>query len=157
MSQQISLSERITKLVKKHGSLRAVANITKVDVGYLSRLRNGDKTNPTKITLRRLGLVRVMSYYFIEPTPQLTPAQMLEAAKAKGIKWTKKWPKVSGWHVCDWARRAQMLRWVDVDKRTISLPASYSTNKLKAAELALSVASVRNSAFSFSKPWWVQS
>ena len=56
------LAERIEQLVRKHGSLRALARITQIDVGYLSRLRSGEKANPDKHKLRRLGLRRVVSY-----------------------------------------------------------------------------------------------
>ena len=56
------LAERIEQLVRKHGSLRALARVTQIDVGYLSRLRSGEKMNPDKDKLRRLGLRRVVSY-----------------------------------------------------------------------------------------------
>lgn len=62
MSCEITLSERIHELVQQHGSLRAVARITKIDVGYLSRLRNGDKRTPGAAVLRILGLKAVITY-----------------------------------------------------------------------------------------------
>ncbi len=59
----MDLKERINQLVSLHGSLRAVARATEIDVGYLSRLRSGVKVNPPPIhTLRRLGLRRVVTY-----------------------------------------------------------------------------------------------
>lgn len=58
----VTLAERIDELVAQHGSLRAVARVTEIDVGYLSRLRAGEKVNPEKDKLRRLGLRRVVSY-----------------------------------------------------------------------------------------------
>ena len=58
----MTLQERIEELVAQHGSLRAVARVTEIDAGYLSRLRSGEKTNPEKDKLRRLGLRRVVSY-----------------------------------------------------------------------------------------------
>jgi transcriptional regulator with XRE-family HTH domain len=58
----VTLQERIEMLVSQHGSLRAVARVTEIDVGYLSRLRSGEKSNPEKDKLRRLGLRRVVSY-----------------------------------------------------------------------------------------------
>jgi transcriptional regulator with XRE-family HTH domain len=58
----VTLAERIEQLVGQHGSLRAVARVTEIDVGYLSRLREGEKFNPEKATLRRLGLRRVVTY-----------------------------------------------------------------------------------------------
>ena len=62
MNKQITLSERINQLVHLHGSLQTTAKSTKVDVGYLSRLRSGEKTNPEKATLLKLGLRRVVNY-----------------------------------------------------------------------------------------------
>lgn len=59
---QMTLQERIDQLVQQHGSLRAVARVTEIDAGYLSRLRSGDKMNPEKDKLRRLGLRRVVIY-----------------------------------------------------------------------------------------------
>ena len=58
----MTLQDRIDELVAQHGSLRAVARVTEIDAGYLSRLRTGEKVNPEKDKLRRLGLRRVVSY-----------------------------------------------------------------------------------------------
>lgn len=69
----MTLQERIDELVAQHGSLRAVARVTEIDVGYLSRLRTGEKVNPEKDKLRRLGLRRVVSYERIKtPNAKLT-------------------------------------------------------------------------------------
>jgi hypothetical protein len=54
----MTLAERIDQLVSQHGSLRAVARVTEIDCGYLSRLRDGEKVNPSADYLRRLGLRR---------------------------------------------------------------------------------------------------
>ena len=62
----MTLQERINELVVQHGSLRAVARVTEFDVSYLSRLRSGEKANPEKVMLRRLGLRRVVSYEMIK-------------------------------------------------------------------------------------------
>lgn len=67
----MTLQERIAQLVAKHGSLRAVARATEIDVGYLSRLCSGEKASPKSDTLHRLGLRRVVSY---EPLDTLQPA-----------------------------------------------------------------------------------
>ena len=56
------IGERIDELVSQHGGLRAVALAIDVDVGYLSRLRAGKKTNPSRKTLRKLGLTEVITY-----------------------------------------------------------------------------------------------
>lgn len=66
----MTLQERIDELVQQHGSLRAVARVTEIDAGYLSRLRTGEKANPEKDKLRRLGLRRVVSYERIK-TPNV--------------------------------------------------------------------------------------
>jgi len=58
----MTLRERINQLVSQHGSLRAVARVTEIDAGYLSRLRTGEKVNPEKDKLRRLGLRQVVCY-----------------------------------------------------------------------------------------------
>ena len=58
----MTLADRINQLVLRHGSLRAVARVTGINAGYLSRLRHGVKTNPAPKTLRALGLRRVVSY-----------------------------------------------------------------------------------------------
>lgn len=66
----MTLQERIDHLVGQHGSLRAVARVTEIDAGYLSRLRSGEKVNPEKDKLRRLGLRRVVSYEVLK-TPNV--------------------------------------------------------------------------------------
>lgn len=58
----MDLKERINQLVLQHGSLRAVARVSGIDVGYLSRLRSGAKANPPIHIFRRLGLRRVVTY-----------------------------------------------------------------------------------------------
>lgn len=57
-----TIQARIDYLIAEHGSLRAVARAIGVDVGYLSRLRSGEKARPEEDTLERLGLQRVVSY-----------------------------------------------------------------------------------------------
>lgn len=60
--QPMSLRERIWTMELEAGSLRAVATKTGVDVGYLSRLKSGEKINPRDDTLSKLGLVRRVGY-----------------------------------------------------------------------------------------------
>lgn len=62
----MTLQERIDQLVTQHGSLRAVSRVTGIDAGYLSRLRSGEKVNPEKDKLRRLGLRRVVNYEMLK-------------------------------------------------------------------------------------------
>jgi hypothetical protein len=61
--QEVSgLAQAIDALIDKHGTLRAVARATRLDVGYLSRLHKGEKENPSDETLQALGIERVFSY-----------------------------------------------------------------------------------------------
>jgi len=52
---------------KKHGSLRAAARVLGVDVGYLSRLRSGKKSDPSDGLLRRLGIRREVRFSWRKP------------------------------------------------------------------------------------------
>lgn len=62
-----TLAGRCEELAKLHGGLRKAATACDIDVGYFSRLKSGDKNNPTDETLRKLGLTRVITY---KPTSQ---------------------------------------------------------------------------------------
>jgi len=54
----VSLPERIKYFVERYGGLRASAAILDIDPGYLSRMRNSVKMNPSDIVLDKLGLER---------------------------------------------------------------------------------------------------
>ena len=56
------LTKRIMEAKVRHGSLRAAARVLEVDAGYLSRLANGEKDNPSPALLHKLGLTRVVTY-----------------------------------------------------------------------------------------------
>lgn len=56
------LRARIQALAKQHGSLRAAAMVLQIDHGYLSRLQDGLKLEPSDDVLRKLGLKRVVTY-----------------------------------------------------------------------------------------------
>lgn len=56
----MNLKERINELTLEHGSLRAVSQEIGIDVGYLSRLYVGTKSNPSNDTCKRLGLKKRM-------------------------------------------------------------------------------------------------
>jgi len=60
---QQQLKQRIDWLCGKHGSLRTVARVLDIDHGYLSRLRSGDKDEPSDEVLRKLGLVKHVEYW----------------------------------------------------------------------------------------------
>lgn len=58
----MTLPERIAELIEQHGSARAVSRVLRIDAGYLSRLANGEKKDPGSAVLRKLGLVKVVTY-----------------------------------------------------------------------------------------------
>lgn len=58
----LGLAERVKSLEALHGGLRSAARSTGIDVSYLKRLRDGDKTNPSDETLDKLGLKKVVIY-----------------------------------------------------------------------------------------------
>lgn len=66
VASNAGLGDRISELEKQHGSLRAAAKVLGCDAGYLSRLRSGEKDNPSAILLKRMGLKRVISYESIK-------------------------------------------------------------------------------------------
>lgn len=58
----VSLSAVIEDASARHGSLRNLAAAICVDVGYLSRLARGEKTEPSDSLCAKLGLRRVVTY-----------------------------------------------------------------------------------------------
>lgn len=50
------------QLLRMGCSLRHMADMLGIDAGYLSRLRSGEKTEPSEEVLRKLGLRRVVYY-----------------------------------------------------------------------------------------------
>lgn len=57
-----TLSGRVRMLEAQYGGLRAAARATGIDAGYLKRLRDGEKTNPSDATLAKLGLKKEVIY-----------------------------------------------------------------------------------------------
>lgn len=53
---------RIEEAEKKHGGLRQAARALGIDPGYLFRLKNAEKMNPSDAVLAALGLQRVTFY-----------------------------------------------------------------------------------------------
>ena len=76
----MDLAHCIDKLTKKHGSLRAAARAAGLDAGYLSRLRSGDKEQPSDAVLAALGLERVVSYRMSRTPPR--PFERMTRANA---------------------------------------------------------------------------
>lgn len=56
------ISTRIDELIFIYGSLSNVAHALNIDKGYLSRLKSGEKANPSSKTLVKLGLYKVTEY-----------------------------------------------------------------------------------------------
>lgn len=52
----------IATLVKHYGSYRAVQAAIGVNYAYLWRLRKGEKTEPSEDVLKKLGLVKQVTY-----------------------------------------------------------------------------------------------
>lgn len=73
----MSLQQRIAQLVGLYGSLRAVSVMLEIDVGYLSRLATGKKTNPTDEVLLKLDLRRVVTYERMTPNTRTFKATTL--------------------------------------------------------------------------------
>lgn len=67
MSKTLTIPTVVDALIAKHGGLRAAARAIQINYAYLSRLRSGEKTNPTAATLRKLGLKKVVTYAPLKP------------------------------------------------------------------------------------------
>ncbi len=57
-----ALSRLVGKATKDAGGLRPLARQTGLCPGYLCRLKNGEKINPSDETLALLGIERVVTY-----------------------------------------------------------------------------------------------
>ena len=66
-NKEITLQARIVELMIQHGSLRAAARAVRIDPGYLSRLSNGSKREPSSAVLKKLGVRRIVTYQPIKP------------------------------------------------------------------------------------------
>jgi len=53
----LMIKVRVNELVEVYGSVRAVGKALNIDHAYLHRLANGEKQNPSDVTLRKLGLL----------------------------------------------------------------------------------------------------
>lgn len=80
----MSLQERIAQLVGLFGSLREVANVLEIDVGYLSRLSSGAKVNPSDAVLKKLDLRQVVTYERLTPNTRTFKATPLIARTKSG-------------------------------------------------------------------------
>lgn len=60
----ITIQNRINELVRVYGTLRNVAKVTGINPGNLSRLRSGKQTNIDDITVKALGLKKIVRYEY---------------------------------------------------------------------------------------------
>jgi nitrate reductase beta subunit len=60
--QETTIRHRVRELIAQHGGLRPAARAIRMTPQYLLRLGNGEKTNASAKVLRKLGLVRVVTY-----------------------------------------------------------------------------------------------
>lgn len=58
----LPLTDMIERIVARYLSLREAARALSMDHGYLSKLMNGTKRNPSKQTMRKLGIYQVTLY-----------------------------------------------------------------------------------------------
>jgi hypothetical protein len=70
------IKKRVDELAKRHGSLRAAARVLKLTPAYLSRLRSGEKINPSDKVLKKLGLRRSVEITFMPIGSYLTDCDM---------------------------------------------------------------------------------
>lgn len=63
----VTVSDHAASLILEHGSVRAAANAVGVDHAYLHKLAMGAKWNPSKATLRKLGLMPTPLYLKEKP------------------------------------------------------------------------------------------
>ncbi len=63
----ITLEDAVSKVVAKHGGIRAASRATGVDKAFISRLLRGFKTSPSDETLSALGLRAVPLYEIVPP------------------------------------------------------------------------------------------
>jgi hypothetical protein len=62
MRKAVTISHRCHELVLKHGGVRKAALALDIDPGYFCRLMDNSKKAPSDLILRKLGLVRVVTY-----------------------------------------------------------------------------------------------
>jgi hypothetical protein len=67
-AQTATIRQRVAELMTQHGGLRPAARALKMTPQYLYRLGNGEKKNASAAMLRKLGLLRVVTYIRISST-----------------------------------------------------------------------------------------
>ncbi len=69
----MTLAFCIDRRAKYCGGLRALALVSGLTAGYLSRLRSGEKVAPSEETLRALGIERTVTYRLAKSKPRHPP------------------------------------------------------------------------------------
>lgn len=59
---ETTIPARVAEIVAKHGGIRPAARVLKMTPQYLYRLGTGEKKNASAAVLRKLGLIRVVTY-----------------------------------------------------------------------------------------------
>jgi len=62
MNQLTDVQKAALGLIHRYGGLRLAAAAREIDPAYLSRLARGKKSNPGDITLKKLGLIKSVTY-----------------------------------------------------------------------------------------------
>lgn len=61
-TERVTLASRVAELVRDHKSYQGASDATGVDRCYLHHMAAGRRRNPSKATLDKLGLKRVIEY-----------------------------------------------------------------------------------------------
>lgn len=78
----VALPDRIEELVSTFGTLRNVADVLEIDPGYLSRLRSGEKSEPSADLLVKLGLIRIVTYQRTYPKRPAVATPLITRTKS---------------------------------------------------------------------------
>jgi hypothetical protein len=63
VSQVATIGMWLRELEREHGSMRKAAEHYDIDPGYWTRLKHGEKENPSEDLLQRLGLRQACALY----------------------------------------------------------------------------------------------
>lgn len=70
MNEHIPINERLIDLEHEYGGVRPACRALEIDPGYWCKLKNGQKANPSKKTLSKLGLQQKIIYINKKPLDQ---------------------------------------------------------------------------------------
>ena len=78
--REMTIQQAVEQEVEIHGSLRAAAQDLGIDVGYLSRLANGEKINPGDYVLEQLRLEKRV--FYVRPVINYEPTALIARSKS---------------------------------------------------------------------------